>query len=246
MPNTQTAPMENIPNVMMGIGRTPKLSKGHILYYPGAGTDYGPLEYFAIEFESELPLGAAFYVDYLAREVEIKSMFRKMPHLNEARCVQTEKLKSTYLHQSSWTKYWPENHPLSRGFANPRKAYAITSELSFEDQQPLRFHFFRTEAVQTYENLLAIDIIPSIVVIQDHGFGGNWTRFGGANEMFRLALQYRSMPEFLLVADNSEAWPGYVAMSRPLRLRGQMHDHVRTVYRRDYSVSETALLHSAY
>ncbi len=227
---------DDIPSVMFGIGRTPKLPDGHVLYYAGSGSDYGPLVHFATNFEGEMPLGAVFYVDYLTKVAEINDMLHKLPHLNDGYRFRMEKLTPDYLHQRTWTKFWPDNGK-GRDFAKPKSAYAFASEIHFQERPPLWFHFYRTEAIQTYENLLKAQVFPTIVVLQDHGWGGNWTQFGGENEMYHLAVDYNALPEFLFVADNTRAWPGYKQYSDYLVLKGQMHNHERAIYRRDRSIS---------
>lgn len=73
---------------------------------------------------------------------------------------------------------------------------------------------------------------PVAVVVQDHGFGANWSSFGGSGPLPRLAQEFGA-PAWLLVAANSAPWPGFesvgaVGDTGP----GGMHGHPRQLYRR--------------
>lgn len=50
---------------------------------------------------------------------------------------------------------------------------------------------------------------PFAVVLQDHGFGGNWSPFGAGGELSRIAAERRVLPRYLLVARNTTPWDGY-------------------------------------
>lgn len=70
---------------------------------------------------------------------------------------------------------------------------------------------------------------PHGVLLQDHGFGCNWCNFGGeTSPLFDLAQQ-ACLPEWLLVAENTDVWPGYE--EQDLVQPGGMHRHLRRLYR---------------
>ena len=50
---------------------------------------------------------------------------------------------------------------------------------------------------------------PFLVVLQDCGFGGNWDRFGKSGILENISRKFGILPEYLLVADNTEPWTGY-------------------------------------
>jgi len=66
------------------------------------------------------------------------------------------------------------------------------------------------------------------IVLQDHGFGGNWTHFGGDSLLWQLAAA--RPPPWLLVADNTQAWPAYERVSSPDT--GGMHGNARALFQR--------------
>ena len=80
---------------------------------------------------------------------------------------------------------------------------------------------------------------PFLATIQDHGFGGNWNRFGGDDPrdsrdglLERIARESGVLPEFLLVGDSTRPWANYAdteAVAEP----GGMHGHPRRLFRRE-------------
>ena len=78
----------------------------------------------------------------------------------------------------------------------------------------LAFLHIHAEAVWLYWNLCQSAHRAFAVVLQDHGFGGKWTDFGGADSyLFQCAERNGLLPEWLLVAINTDCWPGYNAAS---------------------------------
>ena len=85
-----------------------------------------------------------------------------------------------------------------------------------DDHGPKRLAFLhiQAEAVWACRNIWAKpDHNPFAVVLQDYGFGGQWARFGGNDAPLCQMAQETVLPEFLLVAKNTEQWPNYEAVS---------------------------------
>ena len=81
----------------------------------------------------------------------------------------------------------------------------------------IAFMHFTAEAVWTYWNLWARFKRggPYAMVLQDHKFGGNWTTFGDPEgPLHQMAVQ-SGLPNWLLVGDNTNYWPGYELVSDP-------------------------------
>jgi hypothetical protein len=79
-------------------------------------------------------------------------------------------------------------------------------------------------------------------VLQDHGWGGNWDKFGRGGLLEKVAGQCSAFPEWLLVADNTEAWDGYVRVPDVAGSPGGRNRDNRFLYRRkwpDQPVSAT-------
>ena len=50
---------------------------------------------------------------------------------------------------------------------------------------------------------------PFLVVIQDHGFGGDYDKFRRGGILERIARQCGQLPQWLLVGENTEPWEDY-------------------------------------
>lgn len=192
-----------------------------VLYYPGAGTDTQPFRLFG----GNPHLSRVIYADYSPsahhrQEVERLFKFRRP----NARFVD---LTPGDFGCQEWEEFWYGNSE-SREESTPAKAFGIRGELPLHPR--VRFDYLATEAVGTYSVLLKAGIRPNFIVLQDHGFGGNWTTFGGRSQLYKLARQNNALPELLLVADNTDRWPQYEQVSEPVENCGAAK-HTRALFR---------------
>jgi len=76
---------------------------------------------------------------------------------------------------------------------------------------------------------------PYAILLQNHGFGGNHDRrgFGEGSLLERLAICCDVFPQFLLVAENTDAWAGYKLIPAVEGEPGGMHGTIRHLYQRD-------------
>jgi hypothetical protein len=70
-----------------------------------------------------------------------------------------------------------------------------------------------------------------IIVTQDHGRGCLWVTFCRGSILERLSLRYNSLPDFLLVGENDEAWDGYERLTEPFGNFG-LHNHPRSLFKK--------------
>ncbi len=204
---------------------------GMVLYYPGCGSDYGPL----LHFSQTEQVSIAVYVDYLMTRSRIVDMLCDLHRAAGLQAVNPTltTLRASDLGMTEWRDFWPKTE---RGlmFGKPDRAFGVTCELQLQPDRQTRLIFLCTEAHQTYCNLLNTTLRPSMVVLQDHGFGGNWQDFGDEDSpMYLVAHECRALPQRLFVAKGStRPWPGYRRSGPDLLLEGQMHRHQRAVYER--------------
>lgn len=197
-------------------------TSGEILYYPGAGTDYGPL----IRFSGPTEVKTVIYADYGMEKEPVIQFLSSIPGWSVGPMSDLQPLDLGLV--ASWEQFWPVN-PKSRKFANPASAFGLRAKLvRQQDGVSVDFIYLATEAVQTYANLLLAGLRPTIMVLQDHGFGGNWTQFGGNAELFKHAKG--ALPRYLLVGQNTEVWPGYAPVSGGRVDAGQMHAFERVIF----------------
>lgn len=195
--------------------------RSQVLYYPGSGADSGPFRLFA---ESGR-VSAVVYVDYGIEESEARKFISEIDGWRPGKI---KNLQPCDFQVPSWDSFWPES-PRSRNFYAPDKAFAIKTTLS-SASTTVEFTFLGTEAIQTFSVLIGANIIPTAMVLQDHGFGGNGSAFGGHSEMFHSAVDHNALPELLYVAKNTGEWPGYRKVSDYSVYGGQMHNHERAIF----------------
>lgn len=71
---------------------------------------------------------------------------------------------------------------------------------------------------------------PWLFLLQDHGFGGNYDRFGEGGLLNVIIRQNRCYPEFVICARNTRIWAGYELTDTESE-EGGMHKHPRNLYR---------------
>jgi len=76
--------------------------------------------------------------------------------------------------------------------------------------------FLFADGIAAYDALFCQDRgrrAPFLVLLHDHGFGGNYDRFGRNGLLERIADRAGVLPDYLFVAENTDAWRGYARCS---------------------------------
>ena len=72
--------------------------------------------------------------------------------------------------------------------------------------------FFSADGAATYDALFGNKYCPlEVLIIQDHGFGGNYDHIGFScgGTMHKVAKATGVFPKYILISDNSLIWDGY-------------------------------------
>ena len=169
------------------------------LYYPGAGNDFKTLSFIA----ENTALESAFFADYTSELRVTADTLQAMPNWIVENSAE---LGPDFLRQNSWTAYWYDLGSATE-FANPANAFITKYQLFHQPSgKKLDFYYLGTEGIKTYQLLLENDITPDMLVLQDHGFGANWDKFGGSS---KLSSVQSSQSPILFIGENTEPWPGY-------------------------------------
>lgn len=72
---------------------------------------------------------------------------------------------------------------------------------------------------------------PYAVLLQDHGFGGNYSNFGANGVMEQIAQATQVLPKWLIVGPHTQAWRGYAQVDGVEPDLGGMHGNKRSLYR---------------
>jgi len=95
--------------------------------------------------------------------------------------------------------------------------------------------FLKEDGIAAYDALFCQprSVCPPFgVLLQDHGFGGNYTSFGAGGLLDRVAQESGVLPPYLLVGGNTLPWSGFVRIDGLAPVYGGMHHSERHLYRR--------------
>ena len=94
--------------------------------------------------------------------------------------------------------------------------------------------FLFADGIATYYQLFCREYrnAPWIFLLQDHGFGGNYDKFGRGGLLDRIMTVNNFWPENVLCADNTDIWEDYERVNADPVIGG-MHRNTRFLYRRN-------------
>jgi hypothetical protein len=93
--------------------------------------------------------------------------------------------------------------------------------------------FLGADGIAAYDALFCQeprDSTPFAVVLQDHGFGGNYSRFGRGGILERIARRCDVLPQWLLIAEYTPRWPGFLRVPGVDGDPGGMHGQLRYLF----------------
>ena len=92
--------------------------------------------------------------------------------------------------------------------------------------------FLLADGINAYEQLFVSQYkkAPWIFLLQDHGFGGSYDRFGRGGALDRIIQKVEEKPEFVICGVNTDVWGGYFRINRVLATDGGMHRTTRHLY----------------
>ena len=201
------------------------------VYYPGSGTDRHPVK---LCNRSD----AAHTFIYVDHEVEWDTLEQ---WLHDQRLgflgyevVHQEELSEDALRLGGWTQL----DPFRQGSATPFARFVVLDRQHGrgDDHGPERFAilFIGGDGYASYDALYCQGDEtppPFLVVIQDHGFAGNYDRFGRDGRLECIARRSGVLPEYLLVGKSSKEWRGFVDTGAHPK-RGGMHCTARRLFMR--------------
>ena len=126
-----------------------------------------------------------------------------------------------------------------RGFVQP---YGFLEILEREgslgdDHGPRRLAvlFLGADGIATHDALWCQDNEvppPFSVLLEDYGFGGQYSPFSAGGLLERIATERNRLPQFLLVSENTPPWPQYERVAGVDGEAGGMHGRMRSLYHR--------------
>jgi len=206
------------------------------IFYPGCGGDYRIL----FDLLDWTDATSIFYVDYGPKEEIINALYKNISQ-SDWEITSFIPLRPEFLHQASWENYW-YNLTTATEFSNPSPGYAYrVSILNKFSEKSVTLFFFGTEAIKTYQLVCRHLSIPDLVLLVDHGTGGNWSRYGyreedpANNHLFNVCLQNDIFPSYVLASNITPSWPNYMQMSLYSGEYGSAK-HTRALFKRVMSL----------
>lgn len=214
------------------------MSSGRNLYYPGSGYDGQPIKtfnkaHFAHKF---------FYVDYGINKEQMVDELSKDNALKGYKIIGVIEYQEQDLTPNGWKPHYEPTEEEMRDmevfsgeFKNPYCLVFIferTEEYSFEHgADRIAVVCIKGDGIATYDALFAnYNRKPDILVLQDHGFGGNYNCFGRGGALEQIAVTTNCFPEFILCADNTNIWQNYTKVENTSHVG---KTHMRWLFRRD-------------
>lgn len=208
-----------------------------IVYYPGFGSDGHAVKLFGSTHSAH----CFVYVDSLQEESQVKSALENTQKDYGGRFKGYQTLTSVQLTPEQLAPRGFVQHASSNSLlSQPQiKPYGFMEVLEREEgfdeshgPKRLAILFLGADGHAAYDALFCQhgQKAPFAILIQDHGFGGNYSAFGKGGLMEQIAVTTNKKPEWLLVAENSEAWDGFEVVPDVEGDKGGMHNMERKLY----------------
>jgi hypothetical protein len=184
------------------------LEEFNTIYYPGSGLDFSPLQLFGL-FQND-PI--IYFSDFM-RIPELDRIIQRLDKGLENR----EELFPDNFNKTSWEDFWPTNpQDWNEEYHHPRYSWGRKYQFSGVDNN-CTFCYLGTEGVQTAANLLDNNIIPDVLVFQDHGYLFNYDLFRRPNSPLYQVMK-ENLPNYILIdtteGANTVPWTNYVQVTK--------------------------------
>lgn len=218
--------------------------KSRVVFYPGASYDGHAIKLFSSTHSAH----CFVYCDYLTTKEEIEKVLDgddrgyQSPILGYHSIARLSLIERE-LSPNRWEPHVQPDNPWARPRITPYAFLEIferNSDLKHEfGAERLAILFLGADAYASYDALFCQNNgnrPPFSIFLQDHGFGGNYDRFGNDGLMHQIAKKAQVFPELLIVAKNTRSWNGFEKVEDVEGENGGMHSHLREIYKKINSI----------
>lgn len=202
-----------------------------IVFYPGHGHDGHPVKAFGSAHAAH----CFVYADYDQTQASIEELLdHPFRRFRGYRTLVRRSMSPYDITPSGWQPHAnPMNSTAMPGRIQP---FAFLEVLEREvglgpehGADRLAILFLGADGHATYDALFCQkgQTPPFAILLQDHGFGGNYSPFGQGGLMEGVANITDRKPAYLLAADSTKAWDGYECIPNVDGEVGGMHQHMR-------------------
>ena len=200
------------------------------VFYPGSGNDGQPIHTFNAAHAAYLYI----YADYMLIREDLEKQLAETPFKGYKQIgIHTLDLKQLAPSWHPHIRITPELLEDMRRFSNI-EPYCFMSvferQENFTDEHGAkRFAviFIGGDGIATYDAIFGNKnmVAPLAVVLQDHGFGGNYNGFGRSSLLEEIAIKSNVFPRLLLVGTVcTEEWNGFYPLKAPGVLGGMYRE----------------------
>lgn len=210
------------------ISQLPRILNDEVrsLFYPGSEFDFDVIKYF-IETSK---IGNFYYCDYgIDKQILLEKLRTYFVKIGFAVALQCQ-LFPPHFNSKTWEDFWNKGKYIEDGKILIGDISFINEYKIFNGKTSFKLTYFGTEAIATYKILLENRILPDLLVIQDHGCGGNWTYFSQGSLLETLSKEYNLYPSYILIDKNQNVWNNYDKISETVGRFG-MHQDERVLYK---------------
>lgn len=203
-----------------------------VVYYPGACVDGQPVALFNSTHSAHCFL----YVDYFVEKSDLDP-FIHHHGFRGYKIAESFDYTEEELVPHGWQ---PHVHPQCNSFNEDCKKrlyyimYIFQRRADYgEDHGADKFAllYIKSDGIATYDALFGSRNYPApfCMLIEDYGFGANYSRFGEGGLLEEVAMKSRVFPQYYLFSEHSRPWP--CAKSLGLQPQaGGMHEYDRFLY----------------
>lgn len=219
-----------------------ELFASRVVFYPGSGSDGHAVKVFGSSHSAH----CFVYADYLHGETDIRrSLDSPSGGFLGYRSLARIELQRDQFEAANWTPHITAQECWDLQAQDGYRRSQVYGFLEILERHPhlgddhgasrLAILFLGADGHATYDALFCQDgqRSPYAVLLQDHGFGGNYSNWGRWGVAARIATETRRLPQFLLIDDRStEPWAGYAKVDGGKPSLGGVWANRRVLYRR--------------